>query len=74
MEAEFIAAVSAAKIAKYFCLVLNELGFTQSKPTPLYEDNQAAIVMINECKPTQCSHHIDIQHFALQEWAQPGDV
>jgi hypothetical protein len=35
---------------------------------PLYVDNQAAIAMINENKPTPRSRHIDIQHFAIQEW------
>jgi hypothetical protein len=67
-EAEFIAAVHAAKIAKYLRSVLEELGFAQADPTPLYVDNLAAIAMINENKPTPRSRHIDIQHFAIQEW------
>ena len=67
-EAEFIAAVHAAKIAKYLHSILRELGFPPSGPTLLYEDNLAAIEMINQDKPTERSRHIDIQHFALQEW------
>jgi hypothetical protein len=39
-EAEFIAAVSAAKTAKYLRSVLSDLGFPQPGPTILYEDNQ----------------------------------
>jgi hypothetical protein len=54
-KAEFVAAVSAAKIAKYHRSVLHELGFGQGKPTPLYFNNQAAIAMVNERKPTPCS-------------------
>ena len=73
-EAEFIAAVSAAKVAKYLRFVLLELGFAQTQPTPLYVDNQAAIAMVNERKPTTRSRHIDIQHFAIQEWRAAGDV
>ena len=69
-ESEFIAAVSAAKVAKYLRSVLTELGYPPDGPTPLYEDNQAAIAMINERKPTPRSRHIDIQHFAIQEWRQ----
>ena len=69
-EAEFIAAVSAAKVARYLRFVLTELGFPQSGATPLYVDNQAAIAMINNSKPTTRSRHIDIQHFAIQEWRQ----
>ena len=49
-------------------------GGTQDGPTPLYEDNMAAIAMINECKPTPRSRHIDIQHFAIQEWQQRGII
>jgi hypothetical protein len=67
-KAEFIVAVHAAKIAKYLRSVLEELGFAQTDLTPLYVDNQAAITMINENKPTPHSQHIDIQHFAIQEW------
>ena len=28
--------------------------------------------MINERRPTACSRHIDIQHFAIQEWRARG--
>jgi hypothetical protein len=71
-EAEFIAAVHAAKLAKYLRSVLEELGFAQEGPTPLYEDNLAAIAMINQKKPTSRSRHIDIQYFAIQEWKRRG--
>jgi hypothetical protein len=52
--------VSPANISKYLQSVLWELDHTQEQPTPLYMDNEAVIAMINECKPTTCSHHIDI--------------
>jgi hypothetical protein len=71
-EAEFIAAVNAGKIAKYLRSVLKEFGFPQDAPTPIYEDSMATIAMINEWKPTPRSRHIDIQHFAIQEWQQRG--
>jgi hypothetical protein len=64
-EAEFIAAVAAAKIAKYLRSIRAELGFPQTEPTPLYEDNIAAIKMINANRPTPRSRHIDIQYFAI---------
>jgi Reverse transcriptase (RNA-dependent DNA polymerase) len=73
-EAEFIAAVQAAKIAKYLRSILDELGYAQPGPTVLYEDNQAAILMINASRPTPRSRHIDIQHFAIQEWKAQGDI
>jgi hypothetical protein len=73
-EAEFLAAVHAAKIAKYLRSVLTELGFPPSGPTTLYEDNEAAIAMINENRPTPRVRHVDIQHFAIQEWRARGLV
>ena len=73
-EAEFIAAVQAAKIAKYFRSILKELGFEQTHPTILYEDNQAAIAMVNENKPTPRSRHIDVQWYALAEWRRKLEV
>jgi hypothetical protein len=73
-EAEFIAAVHAAKIAKYLRSILSELGYPQDRPTTLYEDNAAAILMINASRPTSRSRHIDIQHFAIQEWKANREI
>jgi hypothetical protein len=71
-EAEFLAAVHAAKIAKYLRSVLTELGYPPSGTTVLYEDNEAAIEMINDNRPTPRIRHVDIQHFAIQEWRARG--
>ena len=73
-EAEFLAAVTAAKHAKYLRAILKELGFPQQEPTPLHCDNQSAIQMINARVPTERSRHIDIQHFAIQDWKDAGDI
>jgi hypothetical protein len=73
-ESEFLCAVHAAKIAKYLRTVLYELQISQSGPTIIYEDNRAAIDMVNSSKPTPRVRHIDIQHFAIQEWKQAGEI
>eukprot|EP00957_Ditylum_brightwellii_P064498 4894677-Ditylum_brightwellii.AAC.1 len=67
-EAEFVQAISAIKMAKYLHTILNELGIAQHKPTMVYEDNAAAIMMANANKPNDCTWHIDMSYFALQEW------
>jgi hypothetical protein len=54
-KAEFIAAVSSGKVAKYLCSIL-----AQAKPTPICEDNELTIKMTNADKPTERSCHIDI--------------
>ena len=73
-EAEFLAAVLAAKHAKYLRAVLQELGFAQEHATPIYEDNMSAIKMINSRVPTERSRHIAIQHFAIQDWKEANDI
>ena len=73
-EAEFLTAVHAAKIAKYLRSILSELGYPQIGPTTLFEDNAAAILMVNASRPTPRARHIDIQHFALQEWKAANEI
>ena len=70
----FIAAVAAAKTARFIRSVLNELGFPQVEPTPIYEDNKSAIDIVNSNKPTERSRHIDIRFFAIQDWKEKGDI
>jgi hypothetical protein len=73
-EAEFYAAVIAGKLSKYLRSILSDLQFPPSKPTILYEDNQATIALINEQHPTSRVRHIATQHFAIQEWRDAGDI
>ena len=47
-EAEFIAAYTDAKIARYLCMVLKQLGYQQNGPTPIHIDNLSALKIINE--------------------------
>eukprot|EP00957_Ditylum_brightwellii_P038105 2881511-Ditylum_brightwellii.AAC.1 len=74
MEAEFIQATSAAKMAKYLCAILEELSIEQKGPTPIYDDNIAAIMMTNASKPNGRTRHINISYFAIQEWVSKGDI
>ena len=73
-EAEFIAAVTAAKTARYLRSVLTELGFSQEEPTHIYEDNASTIEIVNAQKPTERSRHMEIRYFAIQDWKEAGDI
>jgi hypothetical protein len=73
-EAELVAANSAAKVTKYLRFVLTELGYTQTAPTPIYEDNDSTIKIVNHGRPTDRSRHIEIRHFGLQHWRAVGDI
>jgi len=73
-EAELIAAVEAAKVARFLRSMLKELGFHQKKPTVIYEDNQSTIHVVNSRAPTARTRHIDIRYFAIQDWKEQGDI
>ena len=52
-EAEFIAAVTAAKLARYLRCILKQLDEEQTEPTVIYIDNLSALKIINDnCSPT----------------------
>ena len=67
-EAEFIAAAEAGKQILYLRTILDEIGIPQDKANILYEDNQGALLMANAQRPTKRTKHMDIKHFALQDW------
>jgi len=73
-EAEFLAAVATAKHARHMRAIMTDLGFPPKGPTVMYCDNQSAINMINARVPTERSRHIDIQHFAIQDWKESGTI
>lgn len=73
-EAEFHAAVTAAKVVKCLRFVLTELEAMRPGPSPMCIDNQAAMAMINESKPTPRARHVEIQHFAIQQWCQAKEL
>ena len=40
----------------------------------IFEDNMSALNMVNSKIPTERSRHIDIQHFAIQDWKDAQDI
>jgi len=73
-EAELIAANAATKVTKCLRFILHELGYTQTEPTPIYEDNDLAIKIVKHSRPTDCSCHVEIRYFALQHWRLVNDI
>ena len=73
-EAEFIAAVSCAKILLYLRSILYEVGFACKEPTPISEDNISTIDIVNSSVPTERARHIYIQYFAIQDWKEWGCI
>ena len=73
-EAEFFAAVSAAKSVLFLRSILKELNLPMTSPTPIYEDNEACIKVINSRHPTERTRHIDIPSFRIQDWKSREDI
>lgn len=69
-EAEFTAAVDAAKYILYLCTQLDEIGIPQHQATTLYEDNKGALLMAQAQKPTRRTCHMDTKYFGLQDWVK----
>ena len=67
-EAEFTAACEAGKYILYIRTILKEIGLEQDNATILYEDNQGALLMANAQRPTKRTRHMDVKHFAIQQW------
>lgn len=66
-EAEFISLTEAAKEATYLRNLLQEIGLSQSLPTPLYEDNTGAISLSNNPVQHGKLKHVSIRRFWLRE-------
>ena len=69
-EAEFLAASDAGKLALYICSILDNMGVPQTDATLIYEDNWGALLLAQAGRQTKHSRHIEIRHFALQDWIE----
>jgi len=70
-EAEYMASADAAKQASWLRLLLADLGYPQSDPTLLYNDNMGAILLSQNPVHHDRSKHISLRHHYLRE--QVGD-
>ena len=50
--------------------MLDHIQIPQQEATTIYEDNNGAILMANAGKPTRRARHLDLKHFALQDWIE----
>ncbi len=73
-EAEYIALSSAAQQAIWLRRLLTELGMDNSHPTPIWEDNQGAICLLNNPVAHKKSKHIQIRHHYIREWVADKSI
>ena len=68
-EAETYAAVEATKDIVYFRAILEELGFPQLQPTPLYVDNKSLITLAQQFSGNhkRCKHFLARIHYMIEQ-------
>jgi hypothetical protein len=66
-EAEYIALATCARITVWLRTLLSELGFPQSDPTGIFEDNKSTINIAESLKSHPAVKHIDIRHHWIRE-------
>jgi len=66
--ASFVQLVLTGKKVKYAHSMMKDYGHPQCIPSPIFGDNLSSIMMANNVQPTDCTGHMDIRWFALQEW------
>ena len=69
-EAEFTAACDASRSILYVRSILDEIGVQQDQATPLFVDNNGALLMGNAQQPTRRTRHMDMKKFVLQDWIE----
>ena len=69
-EAEFTAACDAGRSILYVRSILDEINMPQESATPLYIDNNGALLMGNAQQPTRRTKHMDLKKFALLDWVE----
>jgi hypothetical protein len=71
-EAETMAGFDAGKIVKYMRKLFTDVRLALTGPTLVGEYNQVTILLATHRRPSGRTRHMDIQHFATQEWTQQG--
>jgi hypothetical protein len=64
----------ATKEAIWLRRLLNNIGYPQTDPTPLFGDNQSAIRLVKNPEYHKRTKHIDIQYHFIREKFENGEI
>ena len=73
-EAEFVSATRCAQEISFLRMLLDYLGFTQTEPTVIFEDNAACVFLTEEPAHACRTKHIDLRCMYLKELKQRNVV
>ena len=73
-EAEYRSSGVVAQHIAAYRTILQELGFLQTDPTIIYEDNQACIAMTKSLLCSSKARHIKLDHHYIRQQVREGEV
>ncbi len=73
-EAEFVAASQAGQEVVYLRVLFRGFGYTQKKPTEIWEDNASCIMMSENPTNRDRSRHVDVKVHYLRDLVRDGQV
>jgi hypothetical protein len=73
-ESEYVAASLTSKEVVWARRLLADIGFPQQVPTPLFSDNQSAIMLVQNPEFHKRTKHIDVVYHLIREFQERGDI
>lgn len=73
-DAEYIAAAEACREAMWLRMLMTEIGLTQSYPTPILTDNEAALALSKDPRFHARAKHINTKYHYIRECSENGDI
>jgi hypothetical protein len=73
-EAEYLALCEAAKLIAWGRQFLSELGYVQTSPTDIQEDNKSTIHMVYNGNDKGRTKHIDVRYHYIREMIADGKI
>jgi hypothetical protein len=73
-EAEYMSLCAGTQEAIHLRRLLGDMGFRQSKPTTILEDNQACIAMSKHSGDHSRTKHIDVKYHFVREKVASGEI
>jgi hypothetical protein len=73
-EAEYMSVCAATQEAIHLRRLLADLGFPQTKPTIIFEDNQGCIGLANNPIVNKRTKHIDVKYHYIREKIESQEI
>lgn len=73
-ESEYMSLYHATKEVLSLRNIMEEIGFAQTSPTPIYEDNEAAIAIVKNPKKHHNLKHIELKYHLTRRSLENGSI